>query len=332
MAANDIEAKKIEISNKFNFANFDDYKVFPKYFEIETVNACNARCKMCTVLTWNGSLKNIIADELWNKFVINIRSHTEWINNVSLTKRGETLLDPKISTRIKQLKNLGVKKVSITTNGSLMNKDIAINILKNGIDEVNFSIDGFSKKVYEGIRIGLNRDIVYKNTENFIKLRDGINPQTSIRIRLTMLDSNISEINTFIDYWEGLLNITSETERGSRKDEVYAMPLHTWGNQIGIENKEKILKMQNKACTYLFSSMSIDYDGRVVLCCVDTYGCKVLGNLAKNSIEDIWGGKIAEEARNMHLTNNRNSIKLCLGCDLWDRDKGFINKRRINGI
>ncbi len=32
--------------------NFDDLLSFPRYIEVETVNACNARCPMCTIQDW----------------------------------------------------------------------------------------------------------------------------------------------------------------------------------------------------------------------------------------------------------------------------------------
>ena len=33
-------------------AKFENLLEFPKYIEIETVNACNARCPMCTINDW----------------------------------------------------------------------------------------------------------------------------------------------------------------------------------------------------------------------------------------------------------------------------------------
>ena len=41
------------IDNKDKFENLLE---FPKYIEIETVNACNARCPMCTINDWEKKL------------------------------------------------------------------------------------------------------------------------------------------------------------------------------------------------------------------------------------------------------------------------------------
>ena len=36
-----------------NKDKFENLLEFPKYIEIETVNACNARCPMCTINDWD---------------------------------------------------------------------------------------------------------------------------------------------------------------------------------------------------------------------------------------------------------------------------------------
>jgi len=33
-------------------SQFSDLFTYPKYVELETVNACNARCPMCTIDDW----------------------------------------------------------------------------------------------------------------------------------------------------------------------------------------------------------------------------------------------------------------------------------------
>ena len=45
---------------------FENLLEFPKYIEIETVNACNARCPMCTINDWERNYP-IMKDDVWNK-------------------------------------------------------------------------------------------------------------------------------------------------------------------------------------------------------------------------------------------------------------------------
>ncbi|WP_162166859.1 radical SAM/SPASM domain-containing protein [Campylobacter fetus] len=311
----DLDNKKEIIKNRFSLKNFNDYIKFPKYFEVETVNACNAHCKMCSIEHWEGyqdknKFKRIMSDDTWSKFVQCITPYSKWIEKISLTKLGEPLLDFKIQDRIKDLKKLNIKNVSITTNASLLNEDISKKLLDSELDELNVSIDGLSKEVYEAIRIGLKHENVYKNTIKFINMRDGGGYHTSIRIRLTQQEQNLHEIADWTNFWK------SKTDKN---DKVYTMPLLTWGNRLFSETQSKIEFMSNKACSYLFSSMSIDYDGRVVLCCSDFNSIFDLGNINEKTINEIWTSKKYEKIREMHLNNKRNKINICKGCMIWDK-------------
>ncbi|AJB46118.1 molybdenum cofactor biosynthesis protein MoaB [Campylobacter fetus subsp. testudinum] len=315
MAENNLERKKKEIKERFDFNKFEDYIKFPKYFEFETVNACNARCKMCTVTQWDGynqkdKYKRVVSDELWNKFVKNVQPYSKWIEKITLTRDGETLLDSKIANRITELKKAGIKQVVIVTNASLLSQKKSIELLNSGLDEIMISIDGFTKHTYESIRIGLKYEKVLQNTLNFIKIREKLNANTTIRIRLIEQKENMKEIDNFIKFWKN-------NTRSS--DQVYSMPLHSWGNQLIKENEEKVKEWGKKACISPFSSMAIHFDGRVGMCGVD-FNCKYkTGDLNLNSIEEIWRGEIFSTIRSNHLNSNRNAYELCKGCNLWDR-------------
>ena len=47
-------------------ANYKSLLEFPKYIEIETVNACNARCPMCTINDWERNYP-VMRDNVFNK-------------------------------------------------------------------------------------------------------------------------------------------------------------------------------------------------------------------------------------------------------------------------
>ena len=47
-------------------AKLENLLEFPRYVEIETVNACNARCPMCTINDWNRNYP-VMKDDVFNK-------------------------------------------------------------------------------------------------------------------------------------------------------------------------------------------------------------------------------------------------------------------------
>ena len=104
-----------------NQVKYDSLLEFPKYIEIETVNACNARCPMCTI---NDLERNypVMKDDVFNKISDEIIDNKEFIKRVSLYRDGEPLIDKKMPQRINKFFESGIKNTSIATNVSLLNE------------------------------------------------------------------------------------------------------------------------------------------------------------------------------------------------------------------
>ena len=79
---------------------------FPRYFEIETVNACNARCPMCTIDDWDRR-DGLMKDALFEKIAAEIGDHADVVKRVSLYRDGEPLLDKKLSAKTALIKGYG---------------------------------------------------------------------------------------------------------------------------------------------------------------------------------------------------------------------------------
>src|SRR5882672_2334498 len=56
--------------------SYNDLLDFPRFFEIETVNACNARCPMCTINDWDRR-DGLMSDDLYKRIVDEIKGHPE---------------------------------------------------------------------------------------------------------------------------------------------------------------------------------------------------------------------------------------------------------------
>ena len=300
-----------KIRKRLNVKKLEDYKIFPKYFEIETVNACNARCVMCTINEWTGNDSVLMSDELFNKFVDEVKLYKDWIEIICLNRDGEPTLDKNLHIKVKKLKDVGIKKVRFVTNAQNLTPEFAKRVLKAGIDEVMFSIDSIHKEIYEKIRINLDFEKVMSNTLNYIKLRDEINPNSIVTIRMVEMDMNIKEKENWLKFWKSKVT--------NREDKVYTMPMHYWGNQLG-EIEEKVEYFSKIACISPFSSMAIHSNGKVGICAADFNVKYYMGDFSKQTIKEIWQGKAFEEVREAHLNGNRNKYEICRGCDIWDRD------------
>jgi len=114
MSIEDTRNKEYLVKRVSADETYDDLLSFPRYLEIETINACNARCPMCTITDWNRNYK-AMSDETFAKIAGEVIAHADVLKRVTLYRDGEPLLDKKMPQRIKMLKDGGVKSISIST-------------------------------------------------------------------------------------------------------------------------------------------------------------------------------------------------------------------------
>src|SRR5437867_9296978 len=134
---------------------------------IETTNVCNARCTMCSYPIMQRP-KGYMSDQLYLKI---LRDCAEMrVADVNLQYLGEPLLDQKICDRIREAKEYGFR-VQMVSNASLLDEAKARGLLASGVDELRISMDGFTPKTFEDIRVGLKFEKVKGNVERFLDLR-----------------------------------------------------------------------------------------------------------------------------------------------------------------
>ncbi len=303
-----------ELAKRIDLKNLSDCLRFPKFFEIETVNACNARCIMCTIDEWEGNDSAVFSDELFQKFVDEVAHFSDWIEIICLNRDGEPTLDRKLPLKIKQLKDVGIKKVRIVTNAQKMTNKFARAILEAGIDEVMFSIDSIDKEIFEKVRVKLSFDKVLNNTLDYIKLRNEININSKVTVRMVEMPQTIEGKEKWLEFWNSKVN---------DNDSVYTMPMHNWGNQLQAEVEKKVNFFAPKACISPFSSVAIHSDGKIGICAADYNTKHNMGDFSKDSIQAIWQGEKFTEVREAHLSKNRNKFSICRGCDIWDRSYSY---------
>ena len=307
------------LKQKLNLDKFEDYLRFPMYYEIETVNACNASCRMCTVNKWGENGNPFMSDTLFRKMADELIDNRRIVRTVNLSRDGEPLLDRKLEEKITYLKKGGVKHITFSTNASLLTKKRALSLLTSGMDEIMFSIDGLKKETFEKIRAGLNFEKIINNVSQFIKLRDSTASTVKIRVRMVIQQENLSEVEDWGKYWRGVLQ---------KQDSVHAKNVHSWANTLENFIAVKETTKLSTPCTSTFSTMIIRYNGDVTICPLDYDFKYVSGNIGDRSIKDIWQNGIHfKNFRELHLQGMRDEFDFCKGCRLWDSEE---SKRSFN--
>lgn len=309
-----LKKELILITERLKIGKLEEALKFPKYFQIETVRICNARCPFCAIDKWDKSVP-LMSDKLYDKIVEELSSYSDWIEFVALQRAGEPLLDKKIFERVFRLKKAKIKKISMSTNASMLNESNATKLLEAGLDEIILSIDSIDKENYEKMRVGLNYENTIYNIKQYFKLRDKINPKSVIRVRgVSFYDMTLPEHREEMKRWEAFWsNLRKENDR------IYLKRAHNWGNQkaLDIPQFDKIENVFHP-CIIPWSTMHVTAMGLVPLCPHDYDAILNLGDVNKDTIRNIWNGSKWDSVRKKHSNGERNQISFCQGCKTFD--------------
>jgi len=235
--------------------------------------------------------------ELYKKIVSEVAELG--IPHVRLFLFGEPLLYPKLIDAIRFAKNAGIKYVDFNTNANLLSQEMAHKIADSGLDEIVFSVDGFSKETYESIRIKGNYDKCIKNIEYFLGLLKEENIKMTTLIQTINFDAIKDEIERYKLFWKDKVNLVSIAELN---------PVHGLVKEVDYSGCKRVI------CNEAFYKMVVLSNGIVTTCCDDFNGELALGDIHKNTIEEIWNGAKWKKLRTDFTKLNYSEYKICEKC------------------
>ena len=239
------------------------------------------------------SLVEKIVDEIKKKKGV----RTSYLHRI-----GEPLLHPRIFDIINLVASSGIR-TSLSTNGLLLNK-FKNEILSSNLSEITLCLDGITKKTYENFRIGSNFEEVLYNIFDFLSEWSLIKSKIHVQVQLIIMGQTDKELikfrNTFSKF----------SSRGSF--EVLVKPFSTFSGRV--KDLPGNTPSRRIYCDKPFRELSIWVDGKVSYCCRDFDWFGVVGDLTKQSIQEIWHGKKMNEYRNLFREGRQSEILLCKNC------------------
>lgn len=280
---------------------------FPLSIGLEPTNYCNLNCIMCG----HGKLtrkKGNMDIRLYKKIIDEV-AEVNPDTRIYLDFYGEPLtLKFKLYYMIDYAKKKGVNNVNFNSNGLLLDEEMAEMLLDSGINFVSFDCDGFSKEVYEKIRVGGNRDKFYKNVEYILQRKkeyEKLYPSRKlpiIEVKIIEMPENQAEVSQLVEYWQ---------KKGAW---VAKRRLISWG---GINERAQFQPHSRIACGAGLGTCMITWDGKVPYCCCDVDASVILGDLNTDSILDIWQRR-NEQYIKYHFSHEWDKLPLiCQKCNDW---------------
>lgn len=254
-------------------------KRFKKVY-IEITNICNLKCSFCP----DGSrAKEFMKVDNFKYIVSQIKDYT---NLIALHVKGEPLMHPNLKEILEVCEEQNLK-VNITTNATLLEKNMDVLLNSLAVRQINMSLHSINK----------NENTDLYNVKNYINTvlncSNEILEKTNIIIsyRLWNLE-NIEENSENLEILQRLGNFFNKDNliELARENKFVVLRKNAFLNQ-DIEftwpSLEGEIISESGSCWGLRNQIAILVNGDVVPCCLDQEGNIKLGNIFEESFESI---------------------------------------------
>jgi MoaA/NifB/PqqE/SkfB family radical SAM enzyme len=233
------------------------------------------------------------------------------VKEARLFLAGEPLLHPRIDELVGMAKSRGMRTV-IHTNTMLLDEKRSQALVSAGLDEISFSINGTTPEDVHERQPGAELGVMASNVRAFLKVKQHSGSKSPLTILQIIQDQE--QLKAPLQR-----HVVRELFGSPGPDRILRLPPHGWAGQL--PHRDVSARGDRYfPCQPLWQSMSVSWDGKVFACCGDLNGTVVVGDLTKESFLDVWYGQAMASLRQLVAANNRESSRLCAGCDAvwWD--------------
>lgn len=292
----------------------------PLFVKIKLSFTCNLRCSICN--HWREDREAPLAMQRFSEIITELAELG--CRKIHLTG-GEPLLREGVPDLVAHATNSGIR-VTMTTNGTLVDKDIAKKLVRAGLRGVNLSIDSPDRKTHDRIR-GIEG--AWKKTVRAVELfyRYKKKGRPIIRVNTVVSNQNhltlapmpdfihthgADQLNLIaVDGFAGAdLNLSKRCIRkynsqvvpqiaqralalGLIKSEREVYPFGREAHEIKLAKKGMYAYgwYEKNPCYVPWFHSLIDYNGLVYLCCMTREQTPPLGDLKFASFKQVWQGE-----------------------------------------
>jgi MoaA/NifB/PqqE/SkfB family radical SAM enzyme len=301
---------------------------------------CNIKCQQCAI--WRMPKSEELTTDEWKKIIYDLR---KWIGPCRVQLAGgETFVRKDITEIVRFATDNGVL-TGVVSNGTLITRELARDIVDSGLGYIHISVDGISPETHDYIR-GIPG--LHTKTMAAIDylLDESKGSGMSICMATVINKKNMYELTDLVDYVErkgldGVIfnplgpTIDSDPEWYKKTD--------LWFDELGelnrildrlIELKRKGAKILNPPeqfeemkkyfekpyllmrdnCMVGITNLGITCDGYIHTC----YKMPPLGNVRDVAVEEVWDSEKAKEVRRM--------VKKC---DIHCSPGNFVYRRSL---
>ena len=296
----------------------------PEIITLDIVRNCNTNCTHCRFyspyVNQPDEFHEMKLSSKKFKAIVNDAAELQ-VDLVLLIGAGEPLLNNELFDMIKYIQGKGLK-VGFFSNGILMNKKIAKQVIELGVDEVFFSVTAGSPEVYAKVN-PMHKEKTYhlvkENIKNLVMMRNKLNKSyPKVKVTHVIHKQNHLDIINMAkdDAFENVDAARFFLIRPDKESECLILTPDEIDNiRLQLPEAKEILKRAsiefypniffqlenynpndgsycgdiylNKGCVMGYLYNEFEANGKVHFCCHR----RIVGNLEKKSYKDIWHSK-----------------------------------------
>jgi radical SAM protein with 4Fe4S-binding SPASM domain len=270
----------------------------PVEYIVETTAKCNLYCPMCPRET-HLQPKADMAEEIFDRLVRETGRSAEHMMLIGL---GEPFLDPKIFDRVEFCARHGISTL-LSTNGTLLDEQMADRILRGPLESITLSFDGATKESFEYYRKGARFEKVRDNFVRFCRMKKERRARIEVVVQMVRMERNAGEVEEFTRFWRAVPGVDQIRIKADETNLMGTDAGHAAGDW-------------KYPCHYLWRGpMYVKQSGDVYPCCQSyMLDGQPVGTLATQSIDEIWNSEEMQRMRRLHAQRRAGEIDVCSRC------------------
>lgn len=304
---------------------------YPCFAIIGVNNICNLRCPIC--ITGARKIKTNLGQikfSLYKKF---IDEAGEYLFRITLNNFGEPFLNPDIYKMIDYARRNNVGTL-LSANFTTCDETDIQKIIESGLNEIWISIDGTTEETYLRYQVGGDFARAMENMRLIVIRRNEMRSKYP-RIMWQFV------VNKF-NYHQ--IDEAREMARKIGVDEINFQPFNINEGipEITVVHSQRLLdqwasddkryiknstSLKKFSCDWLWTTIGIEHDGRVVPCCL-LYDSIGYGNILANTVSEIWNNEAYLSSRSLFTGKPGPFVHtICKSCTWYAKNPNPENVR-----
>lgn len=308
-----------QIVTSYHRARFTGVPVIhglPISISFEPTTSCNLRCPECpSGLRSFTRATGMLGQPLFQNVIDQLAPTLSYL---TFYFQGEPYLHPQFLDMVQYAASKNIYTAT-STNAHYLKDENARLTVESGLDRLIISIDGTTQDTYQSYRVGGSLEKVIEGARNIIAWKKKLKSKTPhVMFQFLVVKPNehqIPEVYTLakqIGVDQVVLKTAQIYDYANGSDLIPEQDQYSRYRKMN-DGSYTIKNSLDNHCWKMWHSCVITWDGKIVPCCFDKDAHHVLGDLTKNSFEEVWNGDAYHSFR-ASLLRSRSEIEICKNC------------------